>query len=86
MKTVKEKKKKRVVKSNAMNRLAGIGTLICLIFLLLVIRLGYIVFVKGNEYKDRADTQWNQEIQVTAKRGNILDRNENILASTLARI
>ena len=50
MKTVKEKKKKRVVKSNAMNRLAGIGTLICLIFLLLVIRLGYIVFVKGYDY------------------------------------
>ena len=52
MKTVKARKKKRVVKSNAMNRLAGIGTLICLIFLLLVMRLGYIVFVKGNEYKD----------------------------------
>lgn len=82
MKTVKEKKKKRVVKSNAMNRLAGIGTLICLIFLLLVIRLGYIVFVKGNEYKDRADTQWNQEIQVTAKRGNILDRNGKYIAAS----
>ena len=82
MKTVKERKKKRVVKSNAMNRLAGIGTLICLIFLLLVMRLGYIVFVKGNEYKDKADTQWNQEIQVTAKRGNILDRNGKYIAAS----
>ena len=82
MKTVKGIKKKRVVKSNAMNRLAGIGILICLIFLLLIIRLGYIVFVKGNEYKDKADTQWNQEIQVTAKRGNILDRNGKYIAAS----
>ena len=80
MKAVKEKRKKRVVRSNAMNRLAGIGTLICLIFSLLVLRLSYIVFIKGNEYKDKADTQWNQEKQVAAKRGNILDRNGKDIA------
>ncbi|MEG1870740.1 MAG: stage V sporulation protein D, partial [Peptostreptococcaceae bacterium] len=82
MKAVKGKNKKKVVKSNALNRLAGIGTLICFIFVALIIRLGYIVFVKGNEYKDKADTQWNQEVQVTAKRGDILDRNGKHIAAS----
>lgn len=82
MKTAKKKEGQRIVKSNAMNRLAGIGVLICLVFLFLIIRLGYIVFVRGNEYKDKADTQWNQEIQVTAKRGNILDRNGKYVAAS----
>lgn len=82
MRTANKKKKKKVKKSNASNRLAGIGIILCTFFALLVIRLGWIVFVRGDEYKDKADIQWNQEVKVTAKRGNILDRNGKYIAAS----
>lgn len=82
MRTLKERSKKKRIKDNPVNRLLGIAIIICAAFLVLIIRLGYIVFVRGAEYKDKADTQWNQEVKVTARRGDILDRNGNHIAAS----
>lgn len=51
-----------------------------IILALLIARLGYIMIVKGEAYKDRAIVQWTNDVRVSAKRGRILDREGNELA------
>lgn len=51
--------------------LIGLTTL----FLLLTIRLSYIMIVKRSEYKSMAEEQWTSEVKIDARRGKILDRN-----------
>jgi len=53
---------------------------VSIIFIGLTVRLTFIMFVKGNAYKDRGTQQWTNDVKIDAKRGRILDRNENELA------
>lgn len=50
------------------------------IMLLLIVRVGWIQVVQGRELKKLAVEQWNSEVKVDAKRGEILDRNGEKLA------
>ena len=45
------------------------------VFILLIIRLSYIMIVKREEYSARAEEQWTSEVKIDARRGRILDRN-----------
>lgn len=56
--------------------------LLVLIFLFtcLVGRLSYIMIYKSPKYEKMAVDQWTSEVQISAKRGRILDRNGNELA------
>ena len=45
------------------------------IFIILIIRLSYIMIVKREEYSARAEEQWTSEVKIDARRGRILDRN-----------
>lgn len=74
--------RKRVKKNNSKPRLFIVGSCISVIFLLLIVRIGYITLVKGDEYSYMAESEWNSEISVSAKRGNILDRNGATLVSS----
>ncbi|WP_040211989.1 stage V sporulation protein D [Clostridium polynesiense] len=56
--------------------LMGITTL----FMLLSIRLVYLMLIKGPEYKAMAQEQWTSRVLIDAKRGRILDTNYNELA------
>ena len=67
------KKRRKVPKGSA--RLDIVGNFICIIFGLLILRLGYLTLVKGNQYEAEANSEWRSEVSVTAKRGDILDRN-----------
>ena len=54
---------------------------ICIVFLALLIRIGYIQFFKGSELKTMAYIQQTLDRKVNPKRGTIFDRTEkNILA------
>lgn len=53
---------------------------VSIIFIGLTARLSFIMFVKGSTYKDRGTQQWTNDVKIDAKRGRILDRNENELA------
>ena len=55
---------------------------ICTILGFLIIRLGWIMLVKGELYSAKAEVEWNSQISVTAKRGDILDRNETPLVTS----
>lgn len=57
-----------------------------LLFLLavavIIVRLMWVQFVKGGEYKSRAAEQQTRDNAITAKRGTIYDRNMNVLAQS----
>lgn len=53
---------------------------IILILLGLILRLSYIMIFQKSKLYAMATEQWTSEIQIEAKRGNILDRNGNQLA------
>ena len=51
-----------------------------LVFLLLIIRLGYIQFVQGSELKTMAYVQQTLDRTINPNRGTIYDRNGEVLA------
>jgi len=51
-----------------------------LVFVVLTIRLSYIMIVKRADYAARAEEQWTSEVKIDAIRGRILDRNGKELA------
>lgn len=57
----------------------------CVMFFLmlsLVVRLGYIQFVRAEELTDKAWEQWNRTIPARSSRGNIYDRSGRLLAGS----
>jgi stage V sporulation protein D (sporulation-specific penicillin-binding protein) len=66
--------------SKSKNRLIIILGIIGLIFLGLVARLFIIMFINADELQAKAEEQWTREFDVSAKRGDILDTNGNVLA------
>ena len=48
-------------------------------FIVILLRLGYIQFFKGDVFIERAYDLWTRNIPVAAKRGNIYDRNGKLL-------
>ena len=56
---------------------------ICLILLILIVRLAFIMIYKSKEYRSMAQGQWNSQVTVEAKRGNIKDRSGSILATSI---
>lgn len=57
---------------------------VSLVAFILLLRLGYIQIVKGDELKKDVLEQWAKDIPISAKRGNILDRNGKELAVSVS--
>lgn len=76
-KIVKRKIVKPVITKRRMN---GMAIFIVLILIGLILRLSYIMIFQKSKLYAMATEQWTSEIQIEAKRGNILDRNGNELA------
>ncbi|MFF2482880.1 penicillin-binding transpeptidase domain-containing protein [Paenibacillus sp. NPDC058071] len=61
------------------------GGFLTLLFLVLISRVFYVQVVKGDYWFDLAKTRWSAQEKLVAHRGNITDRNGNVLAmDTLA--
>ncbi len=75
-----KKKNKNKNKNNLSRRFVAYSIIVIMIFILIIVRVGYIQIVKGEEYKDIAENRSMTEIVEPAARGNILDRDNNILA------
>ena len=73
---------KRVFKDRAVirKRMTIVIWAITLMFLVLIVRLAYIMIVKRDDYAKRAEDQWTSEVRIDARRGRILDRNGEELA------
>ncbi|MGL5150778.1 MAG: stage V sporulation protein D [Clostridium sp.] len=61
-------------------RMMAAVSVLTAVFMVLSLRLSYIMIVKRGEYAARAEEQWTSEVKIDARRGKILDRNGNELA------
>ena len=79
----KKKKYKRNKKTiGYKSRLYIVSIIIFCLLAFLVLRLAWLTLVSGRALEAKANSEWQKEISVTAKRGDILDRNESVLVSS----
>ncbi len=55
-----------------------------LVFAVIAIRLGYVQFALGGWLTDKAEDSWSRDIPFEAMRGEILDRNDVVLATNVS--
>lgn len=79
-KSKKKNRKKFLDKPVPAHRLKAISKIMIIIFLLLVIRLGWIQFVQGAELKELASRQQTLNKIISPRRGTIFDTNGKALA------
>ena len=60
-------------------RLVTIVYVIILAVLILILRLGYVMFYLTEKISPMAYDQWTRDIPIEGKRGNIYDRNGNLI-------
>lgn len=53
---------------------------LAVLFIALIGRLTFVMIYKSSDYKNKAIAQWTSEVEISAKRGRILDRKGNELA------
>ncbi|MBQ8850414.1 MAG: PASTA domain-containing protein [Clostridia bacterium] len=71
------------VSTRTIKRSTWLGIIICAVFAVLLIRILFIQTVKFKEYQDKVLDQITTSTTIPATRGNIYDRNGNILASNI---
>ena len=76
----KYKKNKKII--GYKSRLYIVSIIIFCLLGFLVLRLAWLTLVRGRELEAKANSEWQREISVTAKRGDILDRNGSVLVSS----
>lgn len=62
-------------------RLLAVFLLVSFVFFVIIFRLWYVQFVKGKWLQAKAQEQWQRELPLNAKRGEIFDCNGVILAT-----
>lgn len=70
-------------KKNNRERALYVTICVCLVFMLLIGKLTYIMVYKSKEYRHMAQGQWNSQVIVQPTRGDIVDRNGSILATSI---
>ena len=83
----KKKYKKKKYKKNKKtigykSRLYIVSIIVFCLLGFLVLRLAWLTLVSGRALEAKANSEWQKEISVTAKRGDILDRNGSVLVSS----
>ncbi|HHZ02327.1 MAG TPA: PASTA domain-containing protein [Tissierellia bacterium] len=75
-------KKREKITTNLQNKRRMLFFLACffLVTIALVVRLGYIQLIKGEEYRKQAMENWSRDITINAKRGTIYDAKGKKLA------
>ena len=78
-------KKRTKSTTNLQNKRRMLFFLVCffLVTIALVVRLGYIQLIKGEEYRKQAMENWSRDITISAKRGTIYDAKGKKLAVSI---
>lgn len=64
--------------------MALIGGIVTIGFLAVIIKLSYIIFIKGNQYKKAAYAQQTKSQIISSSRGTIYDKNGEVLAVSVS--
>ncbi|WP_461204319.1 stage V sporulation protein D [Clostridium sp. DL1XJH146] len=75
--------KKYIDKVKIKKRMLGTAGILLFLFFVLVVKLFYIMIIKSNDYKSIAITQWANDVTIAPRRGDILDRNGQVLATSV---
>ncbi|MEQ6387735.1 stage V sporulation protein D [Bacillaceae bacterium S4-13-58] len=75
---------KRVSQVTMRKRLVTVFLVCWAVFLIIDVRLGYVQFIKGNEIVLKAEDLWSRNIPFEPERGEILDRNGEVLAENVS--
>ncbi|MBP1971077.1 stage V sporulation protein D (sporulation-specific penicillin-binding protein) [Virgibacillus natechei] len=75
---------KRVSTTTVKKRIVTVFLFGLLLLGVIVFRLGYVQFVLGEELMEKADESWSRDITFEPDRGNILDRNGDVLAENVS--
>ena len=78
----KKKYKKNKKTIGYKSRLYIVSIIVFCLLGFLVLRLAWLTLVSGRALEAKANSEWQKEISVTAKRGDILDRNGSVLVSS----
>lgn len=65
-------------------RIAFLFLSVGIFLVILIVRLGYVQLVQGDELRKKADETHFRAVPVAPKRGNIEDRNGNVLATSVS--
>ena len=89
MNKLKKKKRKKLqpfdlkkINTQSIDRLILVAIAIGSVIGLLLVKMLYLTVIKGPELAEEAETQWKSEMNLTAMRGNIVDRNGSILVTS----
>ncbi|CDQ40211.1 MULTISPECIES: stage V sporulation protein D [Virgibacillus] len=74
---------KRVSAVTTKKRIVAVFLIGVLIFTVIDIRLGYVQFMIGDKLMGQATELWTRDIEFEPERGNILDRNGEVLAENV---
>src|SRR5699024_6450684 len=58
--------------------------LCCIVIVAIVVRLGYVQFVIGDDVTEKAEDSWLRDIEFQADRGDILDKNGEVLTKSVS--
>ncbi|WP_100011050.1 stage V sporulation protein D [Lentibacillus sediminis] len=75
---------KRVSAVTVKKRIVAVFLIGILVLGVIDLRLGYVQFVIGDELMEKANNLWTRDIVFEPERGNILDRNGDILAENVS--
>ena len=64
-------------------RIKIVGLIIVILFLLIILKVFYIQFFQVKKLNNLASDLWSRNLPIEANRGNIYDRNNNILAGNI---
>jgi stage V sporulation protein D (sporulation-specific penicillin-binding protein) len=74
---------KRVSNVTVRKRIVALFLISLIVFLVIIVRLGYVQFFMGEELMTEANDLWTRDIVFEPERGNILDMNGEILAENV---
>ena len=66
-------------KRQLQKRILTIFTLFIILFLMIILRMGYITFFLSNKINPLADELWKRDIPIQSSRGIIYDRNGKVI-------
>ncbi|MBB6455025.1 stage V sporulation protein D (sporulation-specific penicillin-binding protein) [Salirhabdus euzebyi] len=75
---------KRVSQVTVRKRLVTVFLFALVFFIIMSFRLGYVQFVIGDMLMDKAEELWSRDIPLKPDRGEILDRNGNVLVENVS--
>ncbi|WP_079709358.1 stage V sporulation protein D [Paraliobacillus ryukyuensis] len=75
---------KRVSNVTMRKRIVTVFLFAILLFVAILLRLGYVQFVIGNELSNKAEASWSRDIVFEAERGKIVDKNGLVLAENVS--